>query len=326
MTNEYAGPGQGRRVRLPSDSAGRRPLQRHPPPCAWLGPGLSFANPTRCSPSCMATGCAPTLPGVTADRQARVEDVHELALGLPHVTVVHGAPGNAVYQVGGRSFVFFGTPRPDAVDAATGERLSDVIVFWVESEADKQALVQDETTPFFTTPHFDGHNSVLVQASRLGEITRQELAELVQEPGSPRPPLAGEPPGWRRTARRRSRTRTRPTAKCGPSPDRALTGVALVGTGLTSPQLADRGWPLSRLQGQAGDLSSPAPDMDRLARHRRPIASARRSSPQRVPFRTQHPLGAVVNRPSVWSDRSIFRAVLVCTPNTDSQEATPCGN
>ena len=56
-----------------------------------------------------------------------------------------------------------------------------MIVFWVESEADKQALVQDETTPFFTTPHFDGHNSVLVQASRLGEITRQELAELVQD-------------------------------------------------------------------------------------------------------------------------------------------------
>ena len=129
----------------------------------------------------MGTGSALTLPGVTADRPARVADVHELALGLPHVTVVHGARGNAVYQVGGRSFVFFRTPRPDAVDAATGERLPDVIVFWVESEADKQALVQDETTPFFTTPHFDGHNSVLVQASRLGEITRQELAELVQD-------------------------------------------------------------------------------------------------------------------------------------------------
>jgi hypothetical protein len=129
----------------------------------------------------MATGSAPKLPGVTADRQARAEDVHELALGLPHVTVVHGARGNAVYQVGGRSFVFFRTPRPDAVDAATGERLPDVIVFWVESEGDKQALVQEETTPFFTTPHFDGHSSVLVQASRLGEITRQELAELVQD-------------------------------------------------------------------------------------------------------------------------------------------------
>jgi hypothetical protein len=86
-----------------------------------------------------------------------------------------------VYQVGGRSFVFFRTPRPDAVDPATGERLPDVIVLWVGSEADKQALVQDPATPFFTTPHFDGHDSVLVRAGRLGEITRQELAELVQD-------------------------------------------------------------------------------------------------------------------------------------------------
>ncbi|TKJ33940.1 hypothetical protein A6V29_15525 [Blastococcus sp. CCUG 61487] len=99
---------------------------------------------------------------------------------MPHVTVVHGGSGNPVYQVGGKSFVFFRTPRPDAVDAA-GERLRDVIVFWVESEADKLALVQDATTPFFTTPHFDGHPSVLVQASRLEEISRQELAELVQD-------------------------------------------------------------------------------------------------------------------------------------------------
>jgi hypothetical protein len=118
---------------------------------------------------------------VAADRQARVEDVHELARGLPHVTVVEGARGNPVYQVGGRSFIFFRTPRPDAVHPGTGERLPDVIVFWVESDADKQALVQDPGTPFFTTPHFDGHDSVLVQASRLGEITRAELAEVVQD-------------------------------------------------------------------------------------------------------------------------------------------------
>ncbi|MGY1740091.1 MULTISPECIES: MmcQ/YjbR family DNA-binding protein [unclassified Blastococcus] len=118
---------------------------------------------------------------MTADRPARVEDVHELAQAMPHVTVVHGGKGNAVYQVGSKSFVFFRTPRPDAVDPATGEKLPDVIVFWVESEADKLALVQDESTPFFTTPHFDGHPSVLVRASRLGEITRQELAEVVQD-------------------------------------------------------------------------------------------------------------------------------------------------
>src|SRR3954470_2531267 len=129
----------------------------------------------------MARESAPTLHGVAANRPARVEDVHELALGLPHVTVVHGSRGNAVYQVGGKSFVFFRTPRPDAVDPETGEKLPDVIIFWVESEADKQALVQDPSTPFFTTPHFDGHDSVLVQGSRLGEISRRELAELVQD-------------------------------------------------------------------------------------------------------------------------------------------------
>ena len=115
------------------------------------------------------------------DRPACEADVHELALGLPHVTVWRGSRGNAVYQVGGRSFVFFRTPRPDAVDPGTGEKLPDVIMFWVESAADKLALVQDPSSPFFTTPHFDGHDSVLVRASRLGEITRQELAEVVQD-------------------------------------------------------------------------------------------------------------------------------------------------
>ena len=107
--------------------------------------------------------------------------MHEIAAGMPAVTVVHGLSGNPVYQVGGRSFVFFRNPRPDAVDPVTGERYDDVIVLWVGSEADKRALVQDPTTPFFTTAHFDGHVSVLVRASRLGEISREELAEVVQE-------------------------------------------------------------------------------------------------------------------------------------------------
>ena len=118
---------------------------------------------------------------MSADRPARVEDVHELAQAMPHVTVVQGSRSNEVYQVGGKSFVFFRTPRPDAVDPETGEKLPDVIVLWVESEEEKLALVQDGTTPFFTTPHFDGHRSVLVRASRLGEISRRELAEVVQD-------------------------------------------------------------------------------------------------------------------------------------------------
>ena len=107
--------------------------------------------------------------------------MHELALAMPHVRVIHGPRSNPVYQVGGRSFVFFRTPRPDAVDLDTGERYPDVIVFWVGSEVDKEALVRDETTPFFTTPHFDGHPSVLLRGSRVGELTLEELAEVVQD-------------------------------------------------------------------------------------------------------------------------------------------------
>ena len=107
--------------------------------------------------------------------------MHELALAMPHVRVIHGPRSNPVYQVGGRSFVFFRTPRPDAVDPDTGERYPDVIVFWVGSEVDKEALVRDETTPFFTTPHFDGHPSVLLRGSRVGELTLEELAEVVQD-------------------------------------------------------------------------------------------------------------------------------------------------
>jgi hypothetical protein len=110
-----------------------------------------------------------------------VADVHALAMAMPHVTIVRGSHENPVYQVGGKSFVYFRNPRPDAVDPATGERYEDVIVIWVESEDEKRALVQDEGSPFFTTPHFNGHLSVLVRASRLGEITRDELAEVIQD-------------------------------------------------------------------------------------------------------------------------------------------------
>jgi hypothetical protein len=114
-------------------------------------------------------------------RPASIDDVHELAMAMPHVTIYDGTADNPVYQVGGKSFIFFRNPRPDAVDPDTGERYDDVIVFWVGSEADKQSLVQDTGTPFFTTAHFDGHPSVLLRACRIGEITRQELAELIQD-------------------------------------------------------------------------------------------------------------------------------------------------
>jgi hypothetical protein len=118
---------------------------------------------------------------VVRDRPAKIVDVHEIASGMPHATRIEGPKGNPIYQVGGKSFVFFRTPQPDAEDPDTGERYADVIMIWVESESDKLALLQDPHSPFFTTDRFDGHPSVLVRASRLHEIGRQELTELIAD-------------------------------------------------------------------------------------------------------------------------------------------------
>jgi hypothetical protein len=114
-------------------------------------------------------------------RAATVDDIHEVARALPGVTLggARGRSNPTVYQVSRRSFLFFRNPRPDAVDPETGERYIDVIVFWVDSELEKEAILADESLPFFTTPHFNGHPSVLLRGSRVGELSRDELAGFV---------------------------------------------------------------------------------------------------------------------------------------------------
>ena len=42
-------------------------------------------------------------------------------------------------------------------------------------------MVADDASPFFTTPHFKGHPSVLLRAARVAELSRDELAEVVQD-------------------------------------------------------------------------------------------------------------------------------------------------
>jgi hypothetical protein len=114
------------------------------------------------------------------NRPASVEDIHRIATAMPHVTVTYGSYENAIYQVGGKSFVFFRNPRPDALDLETGERLDDVIVFWVGSDDEKHALLQSGG-PYFTTPHFDGHRSVLIRQIDIPKLNVEELTELIQD-------------------------------------------------------------------------------------------------------------------------------------------------
>jgi hypothetical protein len=113
-------------------------------------------------------------------RRARLSDLHEVARALPGVTV-EGDADRPIYQVSRKSFVFFRNPRPDAVDPQTGERYRDVVAVWVPDEETKTAMVEDPGTPWFTTSHFDGYDAVLLRTSRIGELSRDELAEAVQD-------------------------------------------------------------------------------------------------------------------------------------------------
>ena len=49
------------------------------------------------------------------------------------------------------------------------------------SQRRRQAGARRGDGPFFTIDHFRGYNAVLVQQSRLGEITRDELAEVITD-------------------------------------------------------------------------------------------------------------------------------------------------
>jgi hypothetical protein len=122
---------------------------------------------------------------VPKPRRARPEDVDEICAALPETELGISWGDRPTWKVPrgpkGKGFLLYRAPGPTAVDPATGERYTDLVVITTPTEVEKQALVEDESTPFFTIPHFKGYNAVLVQQSRLGEITRQELEEVITD-------------------------------------------------------------------------------------------------------------------------------------------------
>jgi hypothetical protein len=121
-----------------------------------------------------------------AARKAKLSDLAEIALSLPEAA--EGTSwGNPAYTVQGKSFLHFREPRPDAIDADTGERMTDVIMFTVPDQADKDALVEADG-PWFTTPHFNGYNAVLLRQRDLGKVSRAELAEVITDAWAARAP------------------------------------------------------------------------------------------------------------------------------------------
>jgi hypothetical protein len=132
------------------------------------------------------TDAGGSLPSMT--RPATPEDVDAICGALPETWFGTSwgdvptwlVPRRADRGGGGRGFVLYRKPHKTAIDPATGAPYDDLLVIRTANEDDTSALVEGDG-PFFTVPHFHGSNAALVQLSRLGEVTRDELAEVITD-------------------------------------------------------------------------------------------------------------------------------------------------
>jgi len=106
-------------------------------------------------------------------------DVSRLALSLPQAEEGTTYGGNRAWTVRKKLFVWERPLRKSDL-AALGAAAPDgpILGAKVEHLIAKEAFLADESGAFFTTPHFDGHPSVLV---RLPDVGVELLEEVVTE-------------------------------------------------------------------------------------------------------------------------------------------------
>src|ERR1700754_3023347 len=125
-------------------------------------------------------------------RPATPDDVDTICGALPDTELGTSWGDVATWKVPagpkGKGFVLYRPPNKNAIDPATGEPYDDLLVILTPSEAEKRALVEDPETPFITIDHFNGYNAVLVQQSRLGELSHAELREIITDASTVRDP------------------------------------------------------------------------------------------------------------------------------------------
>jgi hypothetical protein len=106
------------------------------------------------------------------------DDVRRIALALPETDerLVHE---HASWRVRDKMFVWERPLRRADLEALGDDAPTGPILgVRVEHLIAKEALLADDPSVFFTTPHFDGYAAVLV---RLEEIALDELEELIVE-------------------------------------------------------------------------------------------------------------------------------------------------
>ena len=132
---------------------------------AWPGSHARRCTNARVRP-CLRHGSAPLRPtaaAATMRPMASENDVREIALSLPE-TVERPSYGTPGFRVKDKLFARLREPG--------------VLLVRVADEGEKDFLLRAEPDKFFTTPHYDGHSSVLV---RLAAVDREKLAELLAD-------------------------------------------------------------------------------------------------------------------------------------------------
>jgi hypothetical protein len=106
------------------------------------------------------------------------DDVRRIALELPE-TSERLSRGLRQWQVKDKGFVWERPLRRADLDAL-GDEAPDgpILGARVEHLVAKEALLADDPTLYFTTPHFDGYPAILVRLDRIG---LDDLRELIVE-------------------------------------------------------------------------------------------------------------------------------------------------
>ena len=123
----------------------------------------------------------PASEPATLTAMATMADLDELAMAMPQTTKEVSEDGRPSYLVHGKMYCFHRSRRPDAIDAETGERMADVLMFRVADLGVKELLLSDARAIYFTTPHYNGYPAVLMRIPTLERIELEELADIVAE-------------------------------------------------------------------------------------------------------------------------------------------------